>query len=152
MNEFIIKHRAWDEGNKIMHYDFQFVVSGHGNDWICFTSDKHPMVIAKDKNQNPSEGIFFNNPFFRQQLKVMPYTNINDVYGKEVYQSDLIQLNPNVKYYREVIWNRDGWYLWDGRTEAFGIGCIGTSHPNAICIGNIYQKPDWFEENLKIAK
>lgn len=39
-----IKFRAFDEGNKIMHYDFQFIKSGdEGNDWIIFTSDKNKL-------------------------------------------------------------------------------------------------------------
>lgn len=30
-----IKFRAWDEQNKVMHNDFQFIKSGDsGNDWI----------------------------------------------------------------------------------------------------------------------
>lgn len=48
-----IRFRAWDEQNKIMHNDFQFIKSGdEGNDWIVFTSDKqtlqdptHPLRI-----------------------------------------------------------------------------------------------------------
>lgn len=54
-----VKLKAWDEKQKIMHYDFQFIKS---NDWIIFTSDKQKLT---DK-PHP-----FQNPYCIQQLKIM---------------------------------------------------------------------------------
>lgn len=41
------KLRAWDEQNKVMHHDFQFIKSGNdGNDWIVFSSDKQKLTMG----------------------------------------------------------------------------------------------------------
>lgn len=80
------KFRAWDEGNKVMHYDFQFITSGeNGNDWICFSSDKEAR-----KTDDP-RGIIFSNPYFRQQLKIMEFTGLLDRHGKEICEGDIVK-------------------------------------------------------------
>ena len=49
----IIKFRAWDEGNKIMHHNFQWFdstkggVDKEGTSWICFISDKEDADRSK---------------------------------------------------------------------------------------------------------
>ena len=71
-----LKFRAWDEQQKIMHHNFQWIKSGEeGNDWIVFTSDKQKLT---DK-PHPLE-----NPYFSQQLKVMQWTGINNIYEGDI--------------------------------------------------------------------
>ena len=85
-----IKMRAWDKGNKIMHYNFQFIASGNeGNDWICFCSDKEPLKTSP-------QGIVFNNPYFRQQFQIMLATNLFDGNGVPIYFGDIINIESKL--------------------------------------------------------
>ena len=71
-----LKFRAWDEQQKIMHHDFQCIKSGEErNDWIVFTSDKQKLTDKPHPLQNP---------YFSQQLKVMQWTGINNIYEGDV--------------------------------------------------------------------
>jgi hypothetical protein len=79
-----VKVRAWDEGNKVMHYNFQYISTGNGeSDWIIFISDKFPL---ENSDTNP----FINpNAFFSPQLKIMQWTGLVDANDIDIYASSI---------------------------------------------------------------
>lgn len=129
-----IKFRAWDEGNKVMHFDFQFVKTGDdGNDWILFTSDKQPKFPINEWSANP---------YFSQQLKIMQYTGLKDKNGKEIYEGDIIITETGKtmvidwdKKYASFVIEYDGWAFKHYFGEAFeAVYCE--------VVGNIYENPE----------
>ena len=56
------KFRAWDEMNKIMHYNFKFINSRDaGNDWIIFISDRFTLENHETNPFKNSSPYFHNN-------------------------------------------------------------------------------------------
>ena len=133
-----IKFRAWDEMQKVMHNNFQFIKSGDdGNDWILFTSDKQPIFNYDGWSKNP---------YFSQQLKVMQYTGLKDKNGKEVYEGDILKGNHS-KFSRKppvdndiVIWRGNGWKRksYNGEMEVYPDIDVRSME----VIGNIHENPE----------
>jgi YopX protein len=134
-----IKFRAWDEGNKIMHYDFEFIRSGvDGNDWILFKSDK----------QTLEQGKVLDNPYFQQQLKIMQFTGLKDKKGKEIYEGDILQGSETSPKY-EVLMNAGAWsasYKYQGNSGA--ITLFNKLNLFEI-IGNIYENHELLPKDIK---
>ena len=122
-----IKYRAWDEGNQVMHYDFQFIKSGdEGNDWIVFTSDKQTL------QQKPHP---LSNPYFQQQLKIMPAMDAKSLEGKLIYVGDIVETDE-AGWIGEVVFERDMFVV---------VGTGGSSLCNWEAfkvLGNRYENPE----------
>jgi hypothetical protein len=123
-----ISFRAWDERNKIMHNDFQFIKSGDkGNDWIIFTSDKHTF---KDEIHP------FENPYFQQQLKITESIGFHDCNGVEYFLGDIVQTDTIIQIidYNESLCCYGVRQLQGGATM-----CIDKAWE---IIGNIFENPE----------
>ncbi len=112
------KFRAWDEQNKVMHYDFQFIKSGNDdNDWIVFTSDKQKLT---------DEPHPLNNPYFQQQLIIMENVGINDI-----YEGDIVDFGG----FGVVKYGEDRFYVDCGNVHTR----VSNQHK---VVGNIYENPE----------
>jgi hypothetical protein len=164
-----IKFRAFDEGNKIMHYDFQFIKSGdEGNDWIIFTSDKNKL---SDKTSP------LQNPYFSQQLKIMQYTGLKDSTqfneltkeeqedwlkgnkqedwkGKEIFEGDIvdiqfdegysddyIEIEEGLKKSYEIVIKKCNLYL-ASEGQFINISKVDNNFSEIRIIGNRFQNPE----------
>lgn len=145
-----IKFRAWDEGNKVMHHDFQFIKSGEeGNDWIVFRSDKQ--LLCKEPHP-------FDNPYLQQQFKIMQFTGLYDKDGREIYEGDILQsayegeeLEEHergvVEYGRFNCSCCGGVYGWSISNDKADLRNVRPdSDPSLTVIGNIYENPELLGE------
>lgn len=130
-----IKFRAYDEQQKIMHFDFEYISSGQEhNDWIIFKSDKQQL---KDK-------VVFDNPYFYKQFKIMQYTGLKDKNGVEIYEGDILLIEINWGYGPVKILSKV--YFENGCFRAKALN----SHEDTLLIevppcevvGNIYENPE----------
>ena len=73
------------------------------------------------------------------------FTGLIDKNGKEIYEGDIVQCNPDVKYYREVVFI-DGKYNlvpldWSYKSKKnmmiFPLNVVNTSHPDTLVAGNL---------------
>lgn len=132
------KRRAWDEINKIMHYDFEFIKSGNtGNDWIVFKSDLQPLDWEKLRIEGSVHP--FNNPRFAQQLIIMEGSGYFDKNNREIYDCDIVKVVPDgeVDPYERICVvhiTQQGYTLWING----GICVFGYSE-NTEIIGNTFE-------------
>ena len=143
-----IKFRAWDEGNKVMHNDFQFIRSGvKGNDWIIFISDKFPL---SNEETNP----FSNpNPYCALQLEIMQYTGFKDKNGTCIYEGDILSSKSDgsngydIWDYKDILpiivkWDNTGFNMLSNLFEKESI----YSFKHIEVIGNIYDNPELLDK------
>ena len=130
--------RAWDELNKVMHYDFQYIESGkNSNDWIVFKSDK----------QKLEDGKVLDSPHSSTRFKIMRATGVKDIDGNSIYEGDKVEF---VIYdNKEVGTKTTGVVTYDddfamfiisvSMSGRYGLGAITTQDDEIEIIGNIYE-------------
>lgn len=130
------EYRGWDEQAKIMHYDFKFIQSGQeGNDWILFQSDKLPPTTLDPKKGDLIHGILFNNPFFRQQLKVTEWIGIKDMEDRKIFHGDFLIHERSPLDWQMVRFSNGAYYC--------GQILVNSHHPSVIkIVGNIFENPE----------
>ena len=126
-----LKLRAWDELNKVMHYDFEYIATGsEGDDWIIFKSDK----------QTLKDGNVFDNPYMRKQFHIMQSTGTFDKNGKEIFEGDIVKGIKKNKYQGQSSVFVDGLLI-----QPFSyLDCYDTELFEVI--GNIHEQPNLVED------
>ena len=141
------KFRAWDEQNKIMHNEVEFIRSGtEKNDWILFKSDKQKLEC----------GNVLNNPYFQQQINIMQYTGFK-IKNIEIYENDIIRARKDYLY--KVVFENGSFVLYhlnkyDGQ-ELIRWGLLSRFFDSDMkdilekseIIGNIYENPELLKGN-----
>jgi len=75
--------------------------------------------------------------------KLMRFTGLLDKNGKKIFEGDIVQCNPKVKYYRCVVFNQGNyWLINPDRKSDWEIQCVISSHPETKVIGDIYSNPE----------
>lgn len=138
------KLRTWDERNKVMHNDFQFIRSGtEGNDWILFVSDKQPIGSRSTTGQT-----WDNNPYFAQQLKIMESVGLVDDERVDIFTEDIVEV-----VVEDVLGNECGkhigiidrtyhQFMIDFPKTGMSISIDEETFRSIMVIGNVYQNPE----------
>lgn len=147
-----IKFRAWDEKNKIMHYDFQFIKSGNNdNDFIIFVSDKQKIEMGFDS--------WAKNPYFQQQFKIMEYIGEKDKNGKEIYENDIVKKERIVEEWKRLSKVSYGIVFFEDAEYKVKLikkdkeDCFYSYEGREFCwsdlevVANIYDNPELLEED-----
>jgi uncharacterized phage protein (TIGR01671 family) len=128
-----IKFRAWD-GNR-MREVFKIIFQQQGAS--VFFSDNNPPFEAG------------HLPMHDERLKLMQYTGLKDINGKEIYEGDILSFGREIKY--RVVFEKCSFYLYhengmkdiDGSAYRWGLlfRAIELSFEIEL-IGNIYESQE----------
>lgn len=127
--------RAWDEGNKVMHYDFEYISSGNeADDWIVFTSDKQTLKCK----MHP-----LNNPYFKRQFHIQKSTGIRykDTF---IYEDDILKSIYFLQVFRVFYSNTLGrWMVTDDINRPLELYPFSES---STVIGNLHETPEIYKQ------
>lgn len=134
-----IKFRVWDKEYDLMYEDVGII----GNRLILeYELDEDWEEIDQTCYVDIDET---NEEYF----KIMQYTGIKDINGKEIYDGDVIQdITDGVKGIKGVISWSDAklMYLFENKSLRIGLELCRLYGPELEIIGNIYENPGLLEQ------
>jgi len=126
-----IKFRAWDKKFKLMYRweDLESLDLAEGT----FINSSNSVIEGCEENID-------------DYLELMRFTGLTDKNGKEIYEGDIVENNPNVRW--EVKWSdkKAQWRVWGG--SDFALCSMG----KVEVIGNIYENPELLKEEKSLSK
>jgi len=131
-----IKFRAWDGKEMYSGWSFEDIYAGRDES----------SVACGDSEDRWREWVSPN----WEEAHIMQYTGLNDKYGKEIYEGDIVKARNKEGEYKDFI----GKIEWCGscclgyRVQFIGIGNNEniTNFPDIEIIGNIYANPELTKE------
>lgn len=92
-----------------------------------------------------SNGVYFETDLEITKEVVMQFTGLLDSKGKEIYESDIVEMNPigstGVRT-GIVIWMNDGWFISDETDRDLEKRLWEDSFGLLKVIGNVYENPN----------
>ena len=134
-----LKFRAWDKIENIMHYQ------ENGNEGVEFSFGGINCVKVYEYKPQLVDGVCIDDWDYEEleDVEIMQYTGLRDKNGKEIYESDIIQTDVNLKKW--IVYEEDyAWYVKNiGSNEKYPLGVykklISVASSKLEVIGNIYQ-------------
>lgn len=130
----VLKFRAWEEHDGKMYGCIVGNADKECDDYIC------PLIWMGDKGWVHSD-----------TCKIMQYTGIKDVKGREIYEGDIVkclELREDLREYISIVWwDDDGFITRDSARSADGFGLfLDNRQPltEIEVIGNVF---DWYDED-----
>ena len=123
------KFKAWDKENKKM----VSVISLH---------DKHYLSFCVYSTSQSSDGI---TELDYDKCELMQFTGLKDRNGKEIFEGDVLQINPKgLKYFIVQSFILDTYTLWKMIAERLNNPM--KKYTKIEVIGNIYENPELLED------
>ena len=99
-----------------------------------------------------TDDLFDRKVFSRDKIKLMQYTGLKDINGKELYEGDIIKCKYNEMYCNET---EIGLVIWNNQLSAYSLD-NGEIKPTLSCfnenklevIGNEYENPELLNCNI----
>jgi uncharacterized phage protein (TIGR01671 family) len=123
-----IKFRAWNEKNKRM-LDLSAHIFFTADGDLCFSENREHYIDSYPTSEDED---------LQEEYKIMQYTGLKDINGKEIYEGDIVKAFDKEKqryYNQEIIYDEYGYFAKD-KDDMWLID------PDDEIIGNIYQNPE----------
>jgi phage protein len=88
----------------------------------------------------------YDSEFYLEETPIMQYTGLKDMWGKEIYEGDILFESFGEKYYKVVFENGSFRAEFEGDFEEHSFDLIDVVAQSCEVVGNIYENPELMED------